>query len=251
MNVEARYPANIFYSEEDEGYIATAPDLPGTSAFGETQEEALIELRHAISAWLEAARLAGNPVPEPGSAPSPSQASGKILLRLPRTLHGRLVESAKAEGTSLNQYLVFLLTFASTAKAYTSGNVIQAAAPSEGAADAHTYGLHHAGVTGVLVRGAGTSILQTGVGGSEGTSVFQAVGESGSTSVFQRTLGEIAFYNPHSNPSGPVVMGMPQIQWLPGGRIESTLSTSTAPSIDMSRGISPVIATMPRRAQSR
>ena len=54
-----RYPANVFWSEEDEGFIAVAADLPGCSAFGETQHEALTELQSAIVAWIEAARAAG------------------------------------------------------------------------------------------------------------------------------------------------------------------------------------------------
>lgn len=62
------YPARAFFSEEDEGYIAVAPDLPGSSAFGETEEEALAELAEAIPAWISACRKAGNPVPPPGSA---------------------------------------------------------------------------------------------------------------------------------------------------------------------------------------
>ncbi len=53
------YRANIFWSEEDGGFIAVALDLPGCSAFGETQEEALNELVDAIAAWLQA-QHAGN-----------------------------------------------------------------------------------------------------------------------------------------------------------------------------------------------
>ncbi len=60
-----RYPANVFWSEEDERFIAVAPDLPGCSAFGATDVEAIDQLPLAISAWIEAARHAGNPVPEP------------------------------------------------------------------------------------------------------------------------------------------------------------------------------------------
>ena len=59
----SRYPAQVFWSDEDEGYIALAPDLPGCSAFGLTQEEAVAELRHAIKAWIEAADAAGNGPP--------------------------------------------------------------------------------------------------------------------------------------------------------------------------------------------
>lgn len=43
----------IFYSEEDEGYIAVVPELPGCSAFGETEEEALKEIKVAIELRLE------------------------------------------------------------------------------------------------------------------------------------------------------------------------------------------------------
>ena len=60
-----RYPAQIFWSGEDQAFVALAPDLPGCSAVGNTQTEALTELQNAIIAWLEAARKAGNPVPEP------------------------------------------------------------------------------------------------------------------------------------------------------------------------------------------
>ena len=57
------YHSNIFYSEEDERYIADIPDLETCSAFGETAAEALREVEIAKSAWLEAAREVGKPVP--------------------------------------------------------------------------------------------------------------------------------------------------------------------------------------------
>jgi predicted RNase H-like HicB family nuclease len=63
------YHINIFYSEEDGGYIADIPDLRFCSAFGRTPEEALKELETARSAWIEAARSAGKPVPEPRYRP--------------------------------------------------------------------------------------------------------------------------------------------------------------------------------------
>jgi len=44
----ARYAIEIFYSDEDGGYIATAPELPGCSAFGDTEEEALKQVKVAI-----------------------------------------------------------------------------------------------------------------------------------------------------------------------------------------------------------
>ncbi len=63
------YHINIFYSEEDEGYIADIPDLETCSAFGETQEEALKEVRLARDAWIEAVRSLGKPVPTPKYRP--------------------------------------------------------------------------------------------------------------------------------------------------------------------------------------
>jgi predicted RNase H-like HicB family nuclease len=60
---------NIFYSNEDEGYIADIPDLEFCSAFGETPEEALRELGVAKALWLEAARAGGKPIPEPKYRP--------------------------------------------------------------------------------------------------------------------------------------------------------------------------------------
>jgi predicted RNase H-like HicB family nuclease len=106
----AQYPVDIFYSDEDEGFIALASDLPGCSAFGETRADAANEIQGAIYAWIEAAEKAGNPIPEPSKKGLDTLPSGKILLRLPRTLHGQLIEQAQREGTSLNQFLVYVIT---------------------------------------------------------------------------------------------------------------------------------------------
>ncbi len=63
------YHINIFYSEEDSGYIADIPDLEACSAFGNTPEAALAEVEQAKQAWLEAARQAGKPIPPPRYRP--------------------------------------------------------------------------------------------------------------------------------------------------------------------------------------
>ena len=60
---------NVFYSEEDEAYIADIPDLPYCSAFGETQEEALQEVIIAKEAWIDSAKANGKPVPVPHYRP--------------------------------------------------------------------------------------------------------------------------------------------------------------------------------------
>jgi predicted RNase H-like HicB family nuclease len=64
------YHINIFYSEDDGGYIADIPDLEACSAFGNTPEEALKEVQIAKEAWIEAARAGGKPVPRPKYRPA-------------------------------------------------------------------------------------------------------------------------------------------------------------------------------------
>lgn len=64
------YHINIFLSEEDVGYIADIPDLSLCSAFGEAPEEALSEVLKARSAWVEAARAEGKPIPPPTFRPA-------------------------------------------------------------------------------------------------------------------------------------------------------------------------------------
>ena len=63
------YHINIFYSEEDEGYIADIPDLRHCSAFGETPREALAEVEEAKKLWMETAKKEGKPLPEPRYRP--------------------------------------------------------------------------------------------------------------------------------------------------------------------------------------
>ncbi|MGI2904299.1 type II toxin-antitoxin system HicB family antitoxin [Tolypothrix sp. VBCCA 56010] len=63
------YHINIFYSEEDEGYIADIPDLKFCSAWGSTPEEAVREIMIAKAAWLETATAEGKSIPQPKYRP--------------------------------------------------------------------------------------------------------------------------------------------------------------------------------------
>ncbi len=63
------YHINIFYSEDDEGYIADIPDLEACSAFGETPDVALQEVQKAKTLWIEAANAEGKSVPPPKFRP--------------------------------------------------------------------------------------------------------------------------------------------------------------------------------------
>jgi predicted RNase H-like HicB family nuclease len=63
------YHVNIFFSDEDDCYVADIPDLEYCSAFGDTPEEALKEVLVAKAAWLEAERDLGKPIPKPKYRP--------------------------------------------------------------------------------------------------------------------------------------------------------------------------------------
>jgi predicted RNase H-like HicB family nuclease len=77
-----RYEVDIFWSEEDGGYIANVPELPNLSAFAETYEEALREVRIAMAPYLSALREAGKEAPKPrGLPPPPCVAEGTPALR--------------------------------------------------------------------------------------------------------------------------------------------------------------------------
>ncbi len=71
------YHINIFYSDEDGGYIADIPDLAGCSAFGATPEIALKEVEKAKKAWLEVSKKRGRKVPTPHYRP--------VIYQLPAT----------------------------------------------------------------------------------------------------------------------------------------------------------------------
>jgi predicted RNase H-like HicB family nuclease len=68
------YHTNIFYCEEDEGYVADIPDLECCSAFGNSPEEALADLEKAKEAWLAAAHDLSRPIPVPSYRPAIYQA---------------------------------------------------------------------------------------------------------------------------------------------------------------------------------
>jgi antitoxin HicB len=95
--------------DPEEGYLATAPELPGCMTAGETPVEAMELLRDAMAAWFASAIEHGDAIPKPAEASKESY-SGRLLLRMPKTLHRDLAEGAEREGVSLNQYVVALLS---------------------------------------------------------------------------------------------------------------------------------------------
>ena len=60
-----KYETIIFWSEEDQAYLAEVPELPGSMAHGETYESALANAKDAIQLWLDTAEEFGDFIPEP------------------------------------------------------------------------------------------------------------------------------------------------------------------------------------------
>ncbi|MPZ33653.1 MAG: toxin-antitoxin system HicB family antitoxin [Rhodospirillales bacterium] len=94
-------------ASEGGGYMASAVELPGCVATGETEAETLEELRDAIRSWVKTAREFGDEVPPPASK---HRYSGKFVVRVPTSLHRSLALRAGAEGVSLNQLVSTLLS---------------------------------------------------------------------------------------------------------------------------------------------
>ena len=60
-----RYEINLYWSEEDQAFIAEVPDLPGCAADGETYQEALQNIEIIMQEWIETAQELGRKIPEP------------------------------------------------------------------------------------------------------------------------------------------------------------------------------------------
>lgn len=101
------YRLEVLPDGDEGGYVARYPDLPGCITVGETMSEALANAEDAKRAWLTAALADQVNIVEPDSLEA---YSGQFKLRMPRSLHRSLAEHAKAEGTSMNQYCLYLLS---------------------------------------------------------------------------------------------------------------------------------------------
>jgi antitoxin HicB len=101
------YPVRIEYDREDSLYVATFVDLPGCSAPGPTVTKAYARAQQAKAEWLRVALEQGLPIPNPSKT---GEYSGRILVRLPASLHAMLAGRARSNGASLNQYIVQLLS---------------------------------------------------------------------------------------------------------------------------------------------
>ena len=65
MRPDPRYEVILYWSAEDEAFIAEVPELPGCAADGPTYEAALANVRVVIGEWIETAQQLGRAIPEP------------------------------------------------------------------------------------------------------------------------------------------------------------------------------------------
>lgn len=95
--------SRVLVPDPSGGYFAEVLELTGCFSQGDTAEEAIKNLEEAMVGWISSALDAGEPIPPPLAA---AGYSGRVLLRLPKSLHKAAVRRAELEGVSLNQYLV-------------------------------------------------------------------------------------------------------------------------------------------------
>lgn len=87
----------------DGGWVADILELDGCIAHGATPTELMDNIRRAMDAWISAELDDGHDIPLPNDENAPD-GSGRMLLRVPRSLHGALLAEARREGVSLNQF---------------------------------------------------------------------------------------------------------------------------------------------------
>jgi antitoxin HicB len=114
---------------QDKGkpWTASVEELPGCTSHGKTSEEALAGIEAAMSKWIAVALEEGRDIPEPKSETSHS---GRLLLRMPRTLHADLTRASEREGVSLNQFITDVLAAAVAWRARTEPAVVPGSTPT-------------------------------------------------------------------------------------------------------------------------
>ena len=107
--LEMPYEISLVRREDEQGpaWVAQVEELPGCEARGRSEEEALAEVREVMASWIADALANGRQVPAPRAA---ATHSGRLLVRMPPTLHADLARLADREKTSLNTLIVGILS---------------------------------------------------------------------------------------------------------------------------------------------
>lgn len=101
------YPFNVKPDIDDGGYIAEFPDLRYCVGTGNSIDEAIEDAMIAKEEWLKTAYEHNVTIPEPVHS---EEYNGRVTLRIPKSLHRRVIETAKSEGISANQFLLHLIS---------------------------------------------------------------------------------------------------------------------------------------------
>ena len=103
LNLPYQY---VVIPEESGGFSIKVKELPGCNAFGENIDEAYKNIKESMKIWLSEVIKQKLEIPLPESL---KDYSGKFIIRISKSLHKKLVESAEKENISLNQYIQTLL----------------------------------------------------------------------------------------------------------------------------------------------
>lgn len=99
------YPLTI-HRDPEGGFVGEVEELPGCITQAESLDKIYEALEEARRVWIEAAYENGQDIPLPRDI---EEYKGRILVRVPRSLHRQLAQAAKMEGVSLNQYITSIL----------------------------------------------------------------------------------------------------------------------------------------------
>ncbi len=95
--------SRVVVPEDDGTFRAEIQEFPGCIATGDTEVEALAALKDVALSWLESVAAMGKAIPEPMEN---LHYSGKLVLRMPKSLHKKAARAADRDGVSLNQFIV-------------------------------------------------------------------------------------------------------------------------------------------------
>jgi antitoxin HicB len=106
--LELPYQITLVRDDEDgkAGWVARVEEIPGCTTRARTPQETVSRVTRLLTSWIREAIEEGREVPEPKAAES---YSGRLLLRMPQSLHGELTRSAEREQVSLNQFITDVL----------------------------------------------------------------------------------------------------------------------------------------------
>jgi antitoxin HicB len=109
QHLDLPYEISLVRRDDEDGpvWVAQVDELPGCEARGRTEEEALAEVRTAMASWVADAVASGRQVPAPRAAVTHS---GRLLVRMPPSLHSHLARLSDREKVSLNTLIVGILS---------------------------------------------------------------------------------------------------------------------------------------------